>query len=188
MAKDSKTYTEQELVEGCVANKRLHQELFYRKYFPTMFRMCQRYANNREEALEIVNAGFLRVFQKLHTFSFKGSLEGWVRRLVFHCLADYYRKHDRKMRFLAIEDRDSPTGATPLQNLYFEDIVTLVDKLPNATREVFWLYAVEGYTHAEIGDKLGISSGTSKWHLSNARKKLRELVNQHYYNRNQYAG
>lgn len=180
--------TERELVEGCIKNDRLCQERFYRKFLPTMLRMCQRYANNREEALEIVNAGFLRVFMKLDTFSFKGSLEGWIRRLVFHCLADYYRKNDRKLHFLAIEDRDAPTAATPLQNLYFEDIISYVDRLPNATREVFWLFAIEGYTHVEIGKKLNISAGTSKWHLSNARKKLKEMIQNPYYKNNQYAG
>ncbi|MCB0636809.1 MAG: RNA polymerase sigma factor [Lewinella sp.] len=153
-----------------------------------MYRMCLRYAKSEDEAMEIVNAGFLRVFTKLDTFAFKGSLEGWIRRLCFHCLADHYRKQDRQVHFLALEDRDAPTEASPLQRLYFEDIIQLVDKLPQATREVFWLYAVEGYTHVEIAEKVGISSGTSKWHLSNARKKLKALLEQQYYNGNQYAG
>lgn len=153
-----------------------------------MYRMCRRYARQEDEALEILNTGFLRVFTKLHTFSFKGSLEGWIRRIIFHSLADYYRKNDRKIKFLSVEDWDGPTSATPLQQLYFEDVVSLVDKLPKATREVFWLYAVEGYTHVEIGKRLGISNGTSKWHLSNARKKLKELVDNDNYKHTQYAG
>lgn len=153
-----------------------------------MFRMCTRYAKDEEEAMEIVNAGFMKVFTKIDTFAFKGSLEGWIRRLCFHCLADHYRKQDRKLHFLALEDRDAPTPASPLENLYFEDIIGLVDQLPRATREVFWLYAVEGYTHVEIAEKVGISSGTSKWHLSNARQKLKALIEKQYHNGNQYAG
>ena len=153
-----------------------------------MYRMCRRYAKQEEEALEILNTGFLRVFTKLHTFSFKGSLEGWIRRIIFHSMADYYRKNDRKIKFLSVEDWDGPTSSTPLQQLYFEDVVSLVDKLPKATREVFWLYAVEGYTHVEIAEQLGISNGTSKWHLSNARKKLKEFVDNDNYKHNQYAG
>lgn len=153
-----------------------------------MYRMCRRYAKQEEEALEILNTGFLRVFTKLHTFSFKGSLEGWIRRIIFHSMADYYRKNDRKIKFLSVEDWDGPTSSTPLQQLYFEDVVSLVDKLPKATREVFWLYAVEGYTHVEIAEQLGISNGTSKWHLSNARKKLKEFVDNDNYKHSQYAG
>ena len=188
MAKLQHSAEERKLVEGCVNNDRRSQEKLYRKFFPTMYRMCYRYAGQEEEALEILNAGFLRVFTKLHTFSFNGSLEGWIRRLVFHSLSDYYRKNDRKLRFLPVEDWDAPTEASPLQNLYFEDMVSLIDKLPKATREVFWLYAVDGYTHVEIGERLGISPGTSKWHLSNARQKLKKLVNRESHNRGQYAG
>lgn len=183
-----KELEERKLVEGCVRNDRLSQERFYRKFFPVMYRMCRRYTSNEEEVLEIINSGFLKVFTKIHTYSFKGSLEGWVRRIVFHSLSDYYRKHDRKVRFLNVEDWDAPAQAKSLDNLYLEDLISLVDKLPKATREVFWLYAVEGYTHVEIGKQLNISSGTSKWHLSNARKKLKDLINKETQKRNYYAG
>ncbi len=179
---------EKELVAGCVRNDRRYQEMLYKQYFPTMLRMCQRHSRHTEEVLEIVNTGFLRVFQKLHTFEFKGSLEGWIRRLVYHSLADYYRKTDRKLRFLDIEERDAPVAAEGLQNLYLDDLLQLVDHLPNATRDVFILYAIEGYNHREIGDRLSISEGTSKWHLSNARKKLRELLYQNFKMSQYHAG
>ncbi|RME98364.1 MAG: RNA polymerase sigma factor, partial [Bacteroidetes bacterium] len=168
--------TEEALVAGCQRNDRLSQERFYRKFFPAMYRMCRRYTNQEEEILEILNNGFLKVFTKIGTYEFKGSLEGWVRRIMFHSLADYYRKHDRKIKFLPVEDWDKPSHATVLEGLYFEDLISIVDRLPTATREVFWRYAVEGYNHAEIGEQLGISVGTSKWHLSNARKKMKELL------------
>lgn len=183
-----KTDIERKLVEGCVKNDRRCQEQLYRKYFPVMQRMCRRYSQKDEEVLEILNTGFLRVFTKLHTFSFKGSLEGWIRRLIFHSLADYYRKNDKKLHFMEVEDWDGSSNAKSLDSLYYEDIISLVDRLPKATRQVFLLYAIEGFTHVEIGKQLGISSGTSKWHLSNARKKLRVLLNKEFYNKNQYAG
>lgn len=182
-------HNERELVAACINNDRRAQEKFYRHFFPTMYRMCRRYTQHEEEILEILNNGFLKVFTKLHTFTFSGSLEGWIRRLVFHSLADYYRKHDRKVHFMDLEDWDRPTEATSLQKLYFDDIISLVDKLPTATREVFWKYAVEGFTHVEIGKQLGISTGTSKWHLSNARQKLKALIDKERTNhRGQYAG
>lgn len=138
--------------------------------------MCMRYAKDKDVAIEIINNGFLKVFMKLHTFGFKGSLEGWIRKLVFHALSDYYKKQSKNIRVLELNDFDKKTTAKALDNLYFEDVIKLVDYLPNATREVFWLYAVEGFTHKQISEKLSISSGTSKWHLSNARKKLKELL------------
>lgn len=159
-----------------MANDRAAQEQFYRRFFPSMMGMCLRYADGQEEAMTIVNNGFLRVFKKIHLYSFKGSLEGWVRRLVWHSLADYYRERSKYLRFLVFEERDTPLDSSPAQDLYAEDILKMVDRLPPATQEVFRLYAIEGYTHAEIGQKMGISDGTSKWHLSTARQKLKQML------------
>ncbi len=180
-------YTEKELVEGCIRNDRRCQEAFYRKFFDTMFRMVSRYTEDRELALEIVNNGFLRVFKKLDTFSFSGSLEGWVRRLVFHAMSDHFRREPKQVHFMDLADRDAPQNGNVLNDLYFEDIVKLVDMLPDSSRQVFWLYAIEGFAHAEIARRLNISEGTSKWHLSMARQKLKELLHTHY-NINYYAG
>ncbi len=180
-------YAERELVEGCVRNDRFWQEMLFRRYFAAMMRMCQRYTDDQDIAMEIVNTGFLRVFKKIHTFSFSGSLEGWIRRVVFHSLSDHFKKQNNSLRFLDVEDRDAPVREASTNNLYLEDILKLVEMLPDATKEVFCLYAIEGYSHVEIGERLGISEGTSKWHLSIARKKLKELI-ETYYNPNYYAG
>lgn len=179
-------YTDEELVAGCVENNRMCQELLYRKYFPTMMQMCLRRTNDREEAMTIVNNGFLRIFKKIHLYSFKGSLEGWIRRLVWHSLADHFRGQSKSLHYLVFEERDQVEPSSPAQNLYFEDLVQLIDLLPAATREVFQLYAIEGYSHKEIGQQLNISVGTSKWHLSSARKKLKELI--HKQELRNYAG
>lgn len=179
-------YDEREIVEGCVRNERKAQELLYREHFDTMMRMCMRYTNDKDKAMEIVNIGFMRVFQKLHTFEFKGSLEGWIRRLVFHCLSDHYRKNSKYLQFMVFEERDQSTVEKAHSNLYAEDILKMVDTLPPATQEVFRLYAIEGFTHVEISKNTGISVGTSKWHLSNARKILKKLIDQN--NLRQYAG
>ena len=164
------------MVAGCVANDRLWQERLYRRFFPTMMDMCLRRTNDREMAMTIVNNGFLRVFKKIDLYSFKGSLEGWIRRLVWHSLADHFRGQPKSVHFLVFEERDEIDNTSPAQRLYFEDLVKMVQLLPNATQEVFRLYAIEGFSHKEIGQRLGISDGTSKWHLSAARKKLKELI------------
>ena len=173
----SKKYTEEELVAGCVRNDRRAQEAFYRKFFPEMLRMCMRYTRDEDTAIEIVNNGFLRVFKKLHTFAFKGSLEGWVRRLVYHSMADYFRDNARYLHFLVLEERDEVVPERGHETFYESDILNVVNTLPPVSQEVFRLYAIEGYNHAEIAANLNISEGTSKWHLSTARQKLRDLLN-----------
>lgn len=173
-----KTYSEQDLVAGCVRNERRFQELLYRQYFPKMMGMCMRYTKDRDIAMQIVNNGFLRVFKKIDQFSFKGSLEGWIRRLVYHSVSDYFKKHSKYARFLILEERDDSIRQTALDDLYFQDVLRLVDMLPAATKEVFRLFAIEGYSHKEIAKQQGISVGTSKWHLSAARKRLKELLEQ----------
>lgn len=180
MRRRPEQYSDQELVEGCLENDRFSQEMLYRKYFASMMRMILRYTQDQEVAMDILNTGFLRVFKKLDTFAFSGSLEGWIRRLVFHSLSDYFKKNSRQIHFLELEDRDAPLKEGALNNLYVEDILKLVEMLPDATKEVFYLYAIEGYTHVEIAKKINISVGTSKWHLSNARKKLKQLIRTHY--------
>ncbi len=173
-----KKYTEQELVDGCADNDRRAQEALYRLFFPEMLHMCRRYTRDEDTAIEIVNNGFLRVFKKIHTFAFKGSLEGWIRRLVYHSMADYYRDNARYLHFLVFEERDDVVQERSHESFYEEDILRAVLKLPPVSQEVFRLYAIEGYSHAEIAQRLSISEGTSKWHLSTGRQKLRELLSQ----------
>lgn len=178
------TALEKRLVDGCIANDRRCQEQFYRRYFDKMFGFVLRYTNDREEALHIVNAGYLRVFKKIELFGFKGSLEGWVRRIMYHAVSDHFRTQKNKIRFLEIEDRDKPMAPSQLEPFYEEDILKMVELLPNASGKVFKLYALEGFTHVEIAKQLGISIGTSKWHLSEARKKLKSIISKNELRQN----
>jgi len=178
MLKKRTEYTDEDLVHGCVQNSRSFQEILYRKYFSKMMHMCLRYTDDRDKAMEIVNNGFLRVFKKIDTFSFKGSLEGWIRKLVYHSLSDYFKKNSKYLHFLVFEERDAKVTESALDKIYAEDILKMVDTLPPATQKVFKLYAIEGFTHVEIAKKENISVGTSKWHLSEARKKLKKLIEQ----------
>jgi len=172
--------TDEALVEGCVRNDRRAQEALFRRYFDTMLAMCKRHTRDEETAIEIVNGGFMQVFLKIHTFAFKGSLEGWVRRLVYHSLADHYRKNARYAHFLVLEDKDAAdTNPGGLGQCFETDILDALGTLPPASREVFRLYAIEGYVHREIAETLHISEGTSKWHLSNARQLLRTYLLNH---------
>ena len=178
MFKTRKNYSEKEIVEGCLQNDRHCQELLYRAHFAKMIAMCMRYTDDRDIAMEIVNNGFLRVFKKLNTFSFKGSLEGWIRKLVYHSLSEYFKKHSKYLQFLVFEDYDKSVNAHVLTDMFEEDLLKMVDTLPPATKEVFRLYAIEGFTHPEIAKHASISVGTSKWHLAAAREKLKALIEQ----------
>lgn len=170
---------EKSMVEGCAQNDRLWQEKLYRHFFDTMFSFVLRYTDDREEALDILNYGFFRVFKKIHLFGFQGSLEGWIRKLVFHSVADHFKSKSRSLKFLILEDQDKPVHENTVEKIFAEDILKMVDFLPATTQEVFRLFALEGYTHIEIAARLNISPGTSKWHLSEARRRLRDLLLQY---------
>ena len=181
---DGKT-TYHNLIKGCKANDRKCQEELYRLFFNKMLAMCRRYTQDEDQQITIINDGFLKVFKKIDQYNHKGSFEGWVRRIVFTSLSDYFRKENKYLKFMIFEKEDSHIDAIPEESLYFQDIIKLVDRLPNKTREVFHRYAIEGYTHKDIGEELNISTGTSKWHLSEARKKLQELLSERkIYNSN----
>ncbi|MEM9837119.1 MAG: sigma-70 family RNA polymerase sigma factor [Bacteroidota bacterium] len=175
------------LVDACIRNERAAQEQFYRRYAPVALRICRRYAHQREEAMELLNSGMLKVFQKLHTFSWQGSLEGWIKRLVFRVVADHFRSR-RQPATLEIADWDQATEAKITHQLFADDLCRVIETLPVVSKDVFWLHAVEGYSHAEIAQKLALTEGTSRWHLNKARNLLKEKLQSKQLKNNRYAG
>jgi RNA polymerase sigma-70 factor (ECF subfamily) len=119
----------------------------------------------------------LRVFTNLAQYDGRGSFEGWVRRIVFRSLSNHFRKDERYMKVIFLEEKDQSSRSKALTDLYYEDLMLLVDSLPEMMRKVFERYAILGMSHKEIAQELNISDGTSKWHLSKAREKLREKIN-----------
>jgi len=124
----------------------------------------------------IINDGFLKVFKQINTFQNKGSFEGWIRRICFRCLSDHFRKEKSYLQFLVFEDYDKSDQSNALNDMYYEELLELVNELPSATAKVFRLYAIDGFKHREIAELLKISEGTSKWHLSEARSRMKKLV------------
>ncbi len=173
-----KTWTEEELVEACGRNDRRAQEAFYRRFFPHMWSMTMRYLQDEDKAMDVLNMGFLKVFTHLCKYEFKGSLEGWVRRIIYNTMVDFVRQNNRYVKFMVFEDHDTSVTESGPSHLYEEDLLKEIEKLPKASKEVFNLFAIEGYSHQEIAERLNISEGTSKWHLSNARKILRSVLTQ----------
>lgn len=166
------------LIEGCIQNDRSAQEAMYKRYYGKMMSLCRRYVKDRDEALSVLNLGFLKVFKSISGYSFSGSFDGWMHRIVYHSIIDQLRVKMKEMKTGDIEEaeiRDAQT-ISGLDNLYVEDLYKLLDALPESTRVVFNLFAVEGYKHEEIADLLGISAGTSKWHVNQARTQLKDLI------------
>lgn len=170
-------YTEKEIIEGCLRNDRLFQELLYKRYAPPLLRLCLRKLKDRDTAMIVVNNGFLKVYKNLKSYSFTGSLEGWMHRIVYRSIADYYRSESTQIRsntvFLEFERM---ADEHLLEELYLEDLLGLAKQLPPATYKVFLLYLVEGFKHKEIAEKLNISINTSKWHLAEAKKIMQTII------------
>lgn len=155
------------------AQYKLYQ-LFYTDMFPT----CRRYRYDDEEARDILNQSFLKVMNNLKKFDLESSFQAWCRRITINTILDDLRKKGRNKEAL-IESYDEFLGRTKndtLEKINEDNILRLLDYLPPASKNVFNLYAIEGYNHKEIAEKLNITSETSRWHLKNARVKLKELL------------
>lgn len=168
--------TESELIKGCKANKRSYQEALYRRYFPIVKSMCLRYTQDEDKLVTIINNGFLKVFKGIHQYKSIGSFEGWLRKTTYHALCDYFRKENKYLKNTFFDVPEKSQQSEALTDLYYTDLLDLVEELPETTSQVFKKYAIEGYTHKEIGKSLGFSDGTSKWHLFEARKKLKKML------------
>lgn len=168
------TLSEQDLIKGCIRNERRVQEVLYKQYCSSMLALCRSYAKNEEDATEILQDGFLKIFQQISRYdSNKASMYTWMRTIMVRTAIDFLRKQNKKQ--VAIEwreEHDPVIDAEALERVSAQQILYLLQQLPETTRAVFNLYITEGYNHREIGELLKISEGTSKWHLSEARKNL----------------
>ena len=170
--------TDEELLKGCIRNDRKFQELLYKKFAKTMYAVCLSYAKDRPSAQDILQDGFVKVFDKIRSFNNEGSLEGWIRRIISNTAVDHYRKKSTLNKF--IEFDPMPTDKTGQNNvsdsLHTDEILDQVRKLPDGAQVIFNLYAVEGFSHKEIAEKLQISEGTSKSQVNRARNLLQRLL------------
>ena len=166
----------EQLIQGCIRNERGSQEKLYRLFYPKMMALVRRYIDHEMQAEEIMNNGFLRAFQKVKQYNFQGSFEGWLRKIIFHAVADYVKQNTRYTDKIVLVEKDEFVHKDHADKLYYDQLVQLVQLLPDATRTVFNMYVMEGFTHKEIGNILGISEGTSKWHLSEGRRILKEKI------------
>ena len=183
-------YSIESLVEKCKAGERKAQELLYKQFASKMLGVCMRYATDKMEAEDMLQNGFIRVFQKIADYRGDGSFEGWVRRIMVHCSIEYYRKHHKMMQVVDLEEsgHEPSVNAVAAANLDAKDLMALIQRLSPGYRMVFNLYAIEGYSHKEIGDIMSITEGASKSQLSRARSVLRDLIGNSEGKRYEHAG
>jgi RNA polymerase sigma factor (sigma-70 family) len=182
----NQSYSESDLIAGSIRGDRKMQQELYDRFASKMYGVCLRYAGSTEEAEDILQEGFIKIFRKLESYRGEGSFEGWIRRIFVNTAIEYYRK---KTYLQPITEQEEATVEgkylSVLDSLAEKDIIKLVQQLSPGYRTVFNMYVVEGYTHKQIANLLGISEGTSKSQLSRAKQILQEMVRTHIEKRKQ---
>jgi len=168
-----------EIIKGCLAGSRRDQELLYRRNAAKLYAVCLQYSGNNEEARDILQEGFIKIFENLGSYKHEGSFEGWMRRITVNTALEKFRSRSTLYRVDDI-DQLTDTDAEPDNNDYTgleaADLLEIIRELPPKYRLVFNLYAIEGYSHKEISEMINISEGTSKSNLSRARAILQRRV------------
>ncbi|SDK79740.1 RNA polymerase sigma-70 factor, ECF subfamily [Salinimicrobium catena] len=166
------------LISQCRKQDREAQEKLYREYADKLFVLCLKYAGNYEEAKDILQDGFIKIFQNIAQFRGKGTFEGWMTRIMINTAL---KKYQNRSVFLSIEEEwvEEPEIEDDEELLSLNVLIDLVQELPERYRLVFNLYSLDGYSHKEIAEMLNITEGTSKSNLARARIKLKEKIEDH---------
>jgi RNA polymerase sigma factor (sigma-70 family) len=190
MMKLARTHTIDDLMQGCKAGNPKMQELLYKQTASKMLAICMRYAKDRMEAEDSLQVGYIKIFQKISEYRGDGSFEGWMCRIMVNTAIESYRKNIKSLNIVSIDDTfEQPSTGVDLNRLGMEDLMKIIQNLADGYRMVFNLYAIEGYSHKEISEMLGISEGASKSQLSRARAILKlEIIKMEGINYATYAG
>lgn len=171
----------QHIINGCRERNPLAQKELYELFKSKMFGICLRYAGNYDDAQDILQDGFIKVFEKIDQFGFKGAFEGWMRRIMVNTALEKYRSSYQVINIYDnVKEINNEFADDFSTDIDAHELLRFVQELSPKYRIVFNLYAIEGYSHKEISDLLGISEGTSKSNLSRARDILKEKVNKYY--------
>ncbi len=169
--------SESDLIDGCINGNRQMQELLYHRFSSKMYAVCLRYSGNVEDARDLLQEGFIKIFKNLPKYRGDGSFEGWIRRIFVNTSIEYFR---RKVNLYNVTETQENTIEDKewnvLDNFAEKDIISIINQLSPGYRAVFNMHVIEGYSHKEIGEVLGINEGTSKSQLARAKLVLRKLV------------
>lgn len=172
---------ENDMIQGCIKGMRDAQKMLFNRFASKMLGVCMRYAKDKAEAEDMLQEGFIKVYQNIARFKGDGSFEGWVRRIMVFTAINFFKHRTRKFQEdLDRENFDAPFEDNIIETISAKEIIALVQQLPEGYKMVFNLYAVEGYTHKEIGEILGIATGTSKSQYARARATMQQLLAKHY--------
>ena len=166
-----------EIIEGCIAWNRSDQELLYRRFAKDMYKVCRTYSKDNEDAEDMLHDAFMHVYKNIQTYNFNGAFEGWIRRVVVNCCLQVLRKRKNISTvddFPLLTEEENQWDIN--EELPFNTILNEIDRLPIKAGLVMKLYALEGWSHAEIADELNISIGTSKSQLNYARTTLKQKL------------
>ncbi len=169
---------EETLVEACIEGDYRTQKKLYQLFAPQMMGVCMRYSSSVADAEDILQEGFIRVYGHLNTYSGKGALGGWIRRIMINMALQRYRDN-KNMELVRLEDSSihlREVSEDVLSRMSADELMAILQQLPIGFRTVFNLYAIEGYKHHEIAAQLGITEGTSKSQYSRSRAMLREMI------------
>lgn len=175
-------YSEQEIIKGCREDNRKCQEYLYKQYYSLFMKICARYAKNMEDAEQLVNDGFLRIFRNVDGFKNNGSFEGWMKRILVNNCLDYLKSkqlRDSLQVSYAATPPEYPNThfhAEALRHIEFKELLAVIQSLPTVSRTVFNMYVFDGFSHKEIAGMLDISEGTSSWHVHHARNLLQKKL------------
>ena len=173
------------ILEGCRRNDLLSQQQLYKLYYPDMIRICYRYAGDADGAGIIYNNAMLKIFKNIGNYTEEGKLSSWIKTIVIHCSIDFCKKKNIfKNAVPSIAEDLFVLEPDAFDKLSAREGQVIIAELPEATAAVFNLFIYEGYTHKQIAEILGISEGTSKWHVSEAKKQLKEKL-KNYFNNNE---
>jgi RNA polymerase sigma-70 factor (ECF subfamily) len=169
-----------DIISGCKKSDRKAQEKLYKNYYRAMMTICLRYTKNDEDAVEVLNTGFLKVFGNIQRYdSTQASLYTWIRTIIINSCLNFIKQKQKQGKVSELsEDIEVHINPEVISKMKMAELLEQVRRLAPATQAVFNLYVIEGYNHKEIGELLNISEGTSKWHLSEARKILQQLINE----------
>lgn len=169
--------SDSDLIQGCLAGDRKMQETLYHRFSPKMYAVCLRYSNSADDARDLLQEGFIKVFKNLAKFRGDGSFEGWVRRIFVNTSIEHFRRATTMQSVTEThENTFEDKEWSAFDNLAEKDIFNMIRELSPGYKQVFNMYVVEGYSHKEIGDMLGISEGTSKSQLARAKMILQKMV------------
>jgi len=166
------------LLNGCKKNDRESQRLLYQHYYGYAMSICVRYCRSMEESKEIVNDGFMKVFQKIDQHATESSFKAWLRKIMINSSIDHYRKEVKHHHHTDIDQMkiQGIANNSALDDLSYAELIGMIQSLSPGYRAVFNLYVIDGFTHQEIGEILSISEGTSKSNLMKARGNLKKMI------------